>query len=221
MRTKLLPLLSLALLLAACGGSSGYHYPSVQLEYLTATSGADGSLQSILNDEGDTYTVVTDASGTTTAADTTLRIVANYAMVDEDEAGSGVKLYSVRTTFSSLPVPSDRLEQIVTDPADVLSIWMGLDYLNIVLAVKAQDGTHTFGFVEQSVSTDTAEGSKVVSLLLYHDMGDDIAAYTQRVYLSVPLRQYAESGITAVTVHFSLYTDTDTLETYTFDYKPS
>lgn len=45
----LLPLL--ACLLAGCGDDD-YHYPSVKLEFLTAFSGADGYLRSVVTDEG-------------------------------------------------------------------------------------------------------------------------------------------------------------------------
>ncbi len=44
----LLPLL--ACLLAGCGDDD-YHYPSVKLEFLTAFSGADGYLRSVVTDE--------------------------------------------------------------------------------------------------------------------------------------------------------------------------
>ena len=47
----LLPLL--ACLLAGCGDDD-YHYPSVKLEFLTAFSGADGYLRSVVTDEGET-----------------------------------------------------------------------------------------------------------------------------------------------------------------------
>ena len=47
----LLPLL--ACLLTGCGDDD-YHYPSVKLEFLTAFSGADGYLQSVVTDEGET-----------------------------------------------------------------------------------------------------------------------------------------------------------------------
>ena len=53
----LLPLL--ACLLAGCGDDD-YHYPSVKLEFLTAFSGADGYLQSVVTDEGETLPVVED-----------------------------------------------------------------------------------------------------------------------------------------------------------------
>ena len=54
----LLPLL--ACLLAGCGDDD-YHYPSVKLEFLTAFSGADGYLRSVVTDEGETLPVVEGA----------------------------------------------------------------------------------------------------------------------------------------------------------------
>ena len=57
----LLPLL--ACLLAGCGDDD-YHYPSVKLEFLTAFSGADGYLRSVVTDEGETLPVVEDKTKT-------------------------------------------------------------------------------------------------------------------------------------------------------------
>lgn len=213
----LLPLV--VCLLAACGGDE-YHYPSVKMEFVTAHAGADGNLQSILTDEGKTYTVVEDATKSNIGADSSVRMVSNYGPMAATDGTSGVKLYAAMRTISPVPQSVGEFKDgVKTDPADVLSIWMGIDYLNITLTVKAQSEKHTFAFIEDRVVADAGSDHKEVFPTLYHDSNNGVG-YTQRAYLSVPLRQYAAEGIEKVTVHFSLHTYSGEIKTYDFDYIP-
>ena len=68
----------LACLLAGCGDDD-YHYPSVKLEFLTAFSGADGYLRSVVTDEGETLPVVEDKTKTNIEANASVRVISNYA----------------------------------------------------------------------------------------------------------------------------------------------
>lgn len=213
----LLPLL--LCLLAACGDDE-YHYPSVKLEFLTAFSGADGRLHSVLTDEGETLPVVEDATDTKIEADTLRRIISNYALQEAADGTVGVKLYALGGVLSAAPRPADKFEGgVKTDPADVQSIWMGLDYLNMTLTVK-EGGEHNLHFVEDRVTVDTATGLSEVYLTLYHDALLTTASYTRRTYASVPLRPYAVEGVRKVTVHFSVHTYDDGVKTYDFEYVP-
>ena len=67
----------LSCLLASCGDDD-YRYPSVKQDFLTAFSGTDGRLESVLTDEGERLRIVEGASGLRVSADTAVRIVANY-----------------------------------------------------------------------------------------------------------------------------------------------
>lgn len=208
-------------LLTACGDDE-YHYPDVKLEYLTAFSDAGGDLESILTDEGTTYSVVEDASNIHINPNSSVRIVGNYGKIATADGNEGVKLYASLNAVSPLPMPADKFKDgVKKDPANILSIWMGLNYLNITLEVKAQNGKHKFGFIEDEVITNAETGKSEVYLTLYHDAGDDVQAYTQRAYLSVPLQQYAVDGVQSVAVHFSLLTYSGKVETYDFEYNPS
>ena len=66
----------LSCLLASCGDDD-YRYPSVKQDFLTAFSGTDGRLESVLTDEGERLRIVEGASGLRVSADTAVRIVAN------------------------------------------------------------------------------------------------------------------------------------------------
>lgn len=214
----LLPLL--LCLLVACGGDD-YHYPSVKLEFLTAFSGADGRLHSVLTDEGETLPVVEDLSDTQIKADTLCRIISNYALQKAADGTIGAKLYALGGVLSVTPQTADKFEEgVKTDPTDVLGIWMGLDYLNMTLIVK-EDGGHKFHFIEDEVKVDAATGCSEIYLTLYHDTKEEVVSYTRRAYASVPLRQYVVEGIRKLMVHFSVHTYDEGLKTYDFEYIPS
>ena len=84
----LLPLL--ACLLTGCGDDD-YHYPSVKLEFLTAFSGADGYLRSVVTDEGETLPVVEDKTKTKIEANASVRpIVTGYAAGEKTVITSGL-----------------------------------------------------------------------------------------------------------------------------------
>lgn len=213
-------LLVLTGLLTACGDD--YHYPSVKLEFLTATSGVDGRLKTILTDEGKTYTVVEDLSKMEIATNSSVRIVSNYELVTAADGSEGVKLYATLTPVCTFPLPPEKFENgVKTDPVELQSIWLGRDYLNLLLGIKAQDGKHLLHFVEDEVTADALTGLLTVHLTLYHDNVGDVQAYTRRAYASVPLFQYAATGAKQVKIYLTVYTYSGGSKTYEFDYIPN
>lgn len=214
----LLPLL--ACLFAACS-DDGYHYPSVKLEYLTAYSDADGASKYLLTDEGKKYAVLENADRLQMKADTFTRIVSNYELVKAADGTTGVRLYAVLHTISPLPLPAGEFKDgVKTDPVELQSIWMGRDYLNVLLGIKAQDGRHLLHFIEDKVEKDDTTGQVNVELTLYHDASNDVLAYTKRAYVSVPLWNYAAEGVRKVTVALSVNTYANGIKKYHFDYIP-
>lgn len=207
-------------LLTSCGDDD-YHYPSVKLEFLTAFSGADGSLQSVLTDEGEQYPVLENASKLTIDPNSFVRIVSNYEPVKAADGVAGVKLYAALGTISPFPLPADKFEDgVKTDPVELQSIWMGIDYLNLLLGIKAQDGKHLLHFIEDEVVKDKSTGLVTVRLTLYHDAANDVLAYTKRAYVSVPLWQYAEEGVKKVAVTMDINTYSGETKTFQFEYLP-
>lgn len=213
----LLPLL--LCLLSACGGDE-YCYPSVKLEFLTAFAGEDGSLCSVLTDEGDTFPVVEDRTNTRMDANASVRVISNYALENAADGTVGARLYGLSKVVSGIPRSADKFEGgVKVDPLDVLSIWMGLDYLNMTLEVKER-GKYTLGFVEDEVTMDATTGCCDVCLTLYHEAEEKTLSYTRRAYASLPLRQYATEGVRSVAVHLNVHTYSGTVKTYNFDYIP-
>lgn len=208
------------LMLVACGEEDDYEYPSVKLEFLTAYSDADGYPASILTDAGERFAVVERTSPTTTTPDSTIRIVSNYEPMQAADGTQGIKLYGWAYTLSPLPKPESSFEEgVKSEPAEMLSSWMGIDYVNILLEVK-QQGKHIIDFVEQEVTVDEAAGHATVNLLLYHDVASTVQDYTKRAYLSVPLWPYLSEGVERLAVNFTLTTSDGSRKTYTYEYIP-
>lgn len=209
----------LSCLLMSCSGDDDYHYPSVQLEFLTAYSNAEGKLQSVLTDEGKLLSVVEDLTNSSVKADTAVRIVSYYEKVTDDTGAEGGKLYAVSQAISSVPLPTETFtEGVKTKASEVMSSWLGYNYLNVVLTLK-QQGQHTLGFVEEEFSIDSSNGCATARVMLYHDATSDVEDYTKRAYLSIPLKQYLTEEVKRLFVYFSLYTDSETVETYEFTYE--
>lgn len=200
-------------ILAACGEDE-YQYPSVKLAYLTGYGNQNGSLQYVQTDEGDMLPILQDGSGLSTKPDSLIRMVTNYEATDD-----GIILYAAMTAIAPIPQPAEAFtDGIHTDAAEVLAIWMGWNYLNITLNVKAQNKQHVLHFIEEKI--EETDGNADVYIRLYHDDGDDIQAYTKRAYLSIPLKQYAQTDGGSTTIHFALTTYDGTVKTYDFDYTP-
>lgn len=210
----------LACMLVACSGNDDYHYPPVKLEYLTAYSDADGRLQAVRTDDGTLLPIVERTSNQTITPDSLVRIVTNYEPMQTADGAQGIKLYGWSAAIAPLPMTGEVEHDDAHVPAEVLSAWMGYEYLNILLGVK-QQGVHTYGFIEESLSTDVDAERAEVSFLLYHKTESEVDDYTKRSYLSIPLWPYLNEEVRSLTVHFALYTASGELRRYTFDYNPN
>lgn len=162
-------------------------YPSFEQAFLSAYSGARGMVERVLPDDGQMLEVVEDRSGIVLKGDTVVRVIANY----EELSGNRVIIYGMGWVIAPVPEPADSplfKDGILTDPVSLQAVWMGRDYLNLVFEARVKDQKHFFHVVEERVSEEN--GSKEVDLLLYHDAGNDLMAFSQRVYISVPLAGY-------------------------------
>ncbi len=203
-------------LLQSCDDDD-YRYPSVKQDFLTAFSDADGRLESVLTDEGGVFRIAEGGSDFRVTADTAIRMVATYETLMADNKIAGVKLYALLQTISPVPLPVDEFKEgVKTEPSEIQSIWLGHDYLNIILKVN-QQGKHFFHFVEDEVVVDEDSGRVKVRLTLYHDVTSAVQDYGKRAYLSVPLKQYMIGDVQGVDVYFSIYTYSDCFKTYVLD----
>lgn len=177
----------LLVLMTACG-EDDYYYPSVKLEYVTIEAGEDGRIQTLLPDKGVSLPVLEDRTGSSISPNTSRRVMSNYEVVS-----GGVKIYSLQSLITPVPKPEDDpvyKDGVKTDPVEVVSIWLGRDYLNMILNLKVSTGKgHTFGIVED---TSELETKGIVDMLLYHDANSDEEYYNRRAYISVPLAKYID-----------------------------
>lgn len=200
-------LFGLLLLVTACDDDD-YYYPSVKLEFVTVQSGEDGSVQTLIPDKGEPLPVSKDLTGSSITPNSSKRVLTNYEQVLSDGKKTA-KIYALQSPITPEPHSKDEApynDKIVTDPVNMTSIWMGREYLNLILSVKARgNAQQVFGMIEEEVvkKNDT---EKEVTLLLYHDVNGDEELYKRRAYISVPLAKYVETGITKITVRFKYYT---------------
>lgn len=193
-----------------------YTYPPVQMEFISVHTNETGTLDYFRNDDGKAYYVENATRFTNMRSDTLYRMVCNYEVLSAPSATDkgNTLIYALKQVVSVDPVCMDKVK---TDPVEVQSIWKkAVNYINIVLLVKSQNGKHLFHFIENGI---TEEGNrKRLTLTLYHDKSNDVEAYYQNAYLSVPLTKY--EGILAAgdIVDFRINTRSEGMKTYSFTY---
>lgn len=183
-------------------------YPNVVSDFVCAHTNADGYIKTITTDKGETYSVQQSIHAKT--ADSTYRCVSDYS-IDHD---GKLHLYDLKHIFSALPHTYSEEVAAIKHPLHIVSQWQVKGYINLALGIMTHDdGTHTFGFCEDSVTTDEG-GTRTVHVSLLHKQPEgDIEAYTKRTYLSMPLTRYV-----GLYEHLSLSINTyDGIKTFKYD----
>ena len=175
----------LATLLFASCGEEEYVFPDLVTEMVCLKTDANGFGTHFITDEGHVWNLLKDNQPDSLAADSTYRVVSRYAPLNDTEA----KAYSFYKTISSLPKPEGEYEAIHTDPVSIQSIWRSGDYLNMVLPIKVKDQEHELSFIENGIAENT-DGTKTLTLTLYHDRKGDVEGFDEKHYLSIPLWHY-------------------------------
>ena len=125
--------------------------------------------------------------------DTTYRVMLYYNKV----GNKPIELKSMRQAY--VVRPSDRLSSLTLkdDPVKLISAWKAQNgnYLNLSLGFMTgnmdDDGAvHKLGLVVDAVET-MGDGSRTYYLIFHHDQDSIPEYYTQTVYLSIPLKDYA------------------------------
>ncbi|WP_175630938.1 NigD-like protein [Bacteroides acidifaciens] len=204
MRRKLhsIWLWGLLFLMTACGDDD-YYYPPVKLEFVTVKAGGDGCIQTLIPDKGASLPVLEDRTRSAISPNTSRRVMSNYEVLAE-----GVCIYSLQSLITPEPKPEDDpvyKDGIKTDPVEMVSIWLGRNYLNMILNLKVSTGKgHVFGIVEDISELET---KGIVNMLLYHDANSDAEYYNRRAYISVPLEKYvdAENPDRVIKIKFKYY----------------
>lgn len=145
------------------------------------------------------YTV----SGFAEKGDTTYRAMLYYNKEDVGEVTvKGIKLAHVLR-----PSASDRALTLATDPVKLVSAWRADNgsYVNLSLGLMVgnaddDDAIHKLSLVLENVESG-GHGSKTYNLTLHHDQDSIPEYYTQTVYVSIPLRDYASGDRICIRVN--------------------
>ena len=168
----------LACLLAGCGDDD-YHYPSVKLEFLTAFSGADGYLRSVVTDEGETLPVVEDKTKTNIEANALVRVISNYASEVTADGTAGAVLYALSGVLSVVPQTVDKFhfveDEVIVDTATGCSEV----YLTLYHDAKEEVVSYTRrAYASVPLRQYAAEGiQKVMVHFSVHTYSGDIKTY--------------------------------------------
>ena len=201
-----------ALLFTSCGEEE-YVFPDLVTEMVCLKTDANGYGTHFITDEGHTWHLKKENQPDSLTADSTYRIVSRYAPLNDTEA----KAYSFYKTISSHPKPENIYKEIFTDPVSIQSIWRSGDYLNIILQIKVKDQKHDLDFIENGVA-ENPDGTKTLTLTLYHDRKNDVEGFDEKYYLSIPLWHYQEKLNKGDQIVFQLntYKEGMTSRNYTF-----
>ena len=203
----------LAMLVCSCERDDDYRYPSVLTDYVCLATGVAGKVERMLLDNGTSYPVsFADTYEKVPAfkADTLYRVVGVYELNAAEQEVEAV-IYSVGSVVSAVPVPLRKGEQMHQEPVYLQSIWLSGGYLNMVLEVKALNGKHSIGFVDT-----TPEGMQGKEFAFYHKVVDDVEAYRQKLYGSIPLGPFEENLQQGDTLRFVVNTYDDGLCSYEY-----
>lgn len=213
-RYTVLMMAVLALLICGCGqADEDYRYPSVLTDYVCLATGAAGKVERMLLDNGASYSVSfaeTYEKVPAFKADTLYRVVGVYELNAAEQEVEAV-IYSIGSVVSVVPVPLHKGEQMHQEPVYLQSIWLSGGYLNMVLEVKALNGKHSIGFVDT-----TPEGMQGKEFAFYHKVVDDVEAYRQKLYGSIPLGPFEENLQQGDTLRFVVNTYDDGLCSYEY-----
>lgn len=182
------------------------NYPSLYTDMLCVATAEDGTLNTVILDNGEQYDVsaqklTSDASGTI------LRCRASYTL----SAGK-LKLQSIANVFSEKAYPAEAFYTIVDgvalhdpsliprDPVKLISMWKSGGYINLHLGVLTTgNGIHAYAFCRDS------EGAYS---LVHQRPQEDAESYTGHLYLSMPIPQGVEHLSFSVYTYDGIYTKT-------------
>ncbi len=216
-RLKIYILFFFSLLLVACGEKE-FYYPNLITEMVCLNTNTEGIGNQFMTDEGKVWYLSENSQPDNLTADSTYRIICRYAPLAANENGKAeVQAYSMSSVIAPLPKPEREYEHIITDPVNLQSIWRRGDYLNMVLQVMVKDKNHHLSFIEDGLFTNL-NGTRTLTLKLYHDSCGDIEGFEQTYYLSVPLWHYQdrlEKG-DQIEFHLNTYKEGMTYRTFTY-----
>ena len=165
-------------------------YSQMMAELADAHVNSDKRVDYVDTDEGERLVLSKSASASfITKSDTTYRVSFYYKKVDDKAESLAMGRVSVLS-----PLPAKDIKDMKTDPVRIESMWIGESkkYANLSLylmtgATDSDSLRQVLGCRRDALVTNT-DGTRTLRLTLYHNQGDVPEYYSQRVYLSIPIK---------------------------------
>lgn len=104
------------------------------------------------------------------------RVVLNYTPL----RGDTVKINSVSDIFTGTVEGSSAVANLIKDPVKIQSVWVGGNYLNLILEIEYFDKAHVIGLFRDTQSP-------TIDLHFSHSRNNDPPGYTKKLYASFSL----------------------------------
>ncbi len=154
----------------------------------------------------DNYRVLVPHNQSTYAGKAGQRVIINYTPLD----GDSIKINSISDIYTGEIKKRDNIESIQNDAVKMQSVWVGGDYLNMILDVEFYDKAHIVDLL-QSVSSED------VNLYFIHSKNDDPPGFYKKMYLSFSLTSLKTNN--SQPINFKLHLKTLTgMQIYNFEY---
>lgn len=208
----------LTIILTACSSDSKVTYPDYFLEYATVLRKIRNSNDlSVRLDDWKEYPLDISAVNIDLSGNDSVRVICYYTKENSEMSSEGsvsitptLKLASV--ALAQIPSNVAEAPNHRDDPISFLSISKGAYFLNFLFEVSVKEKEHLFYVDVPLVAYDTL-GKVHLTFRLYHDCNGDYAAYSSRIYMSIPLYSYWDSLQNGGSVTIQ-YRDEDNLMQY-------
>jgi len=207
--TDILCVLCLTCLMACSDGDddSGGYIPPYITDLMMATTDADGKIQRVCLDDGTEYNVASQQISLS-AKETKIRCMATYTHANHQP----FQLHSIAPIFTDVPHPANSIRVMINglvyqdvsllprDQMKVISMWKSGGYLNLHLGMMTTDnGMHEFLFCEDAPGQYS---------LLHSRPSSDGSAYTEHLYMSMPIPDGVDEFTFTVRTYDGDYTRT-------------
>ena len=196
--------LFLLLLCVSCSNDDDRVVPNVLTEICDICIDESGIAVTATLDNG-TVLDISSQQLTASVADTVLRSVIDYAIVD------GLpKVYNNSPAFCSEALPQDSFNALPQDPLKVISVWQAGKYINMVLGeMTTGKAPHAYAFCIEEL-----RGKTLYVSLLHKQPEGDAESYTRKAYASLPLANTYVTDYDSIALSITTF---EGVQTYTFE----
>ena len=194
-RLTILLFVTAAVVLCSCSDDDSWA-PAYVTDFADIRTDGSGTAVSMTLDDGTIYGwseagtngelnikyQISDSKGL--KPDTVYRAICLYTLQEK-----AATLHSFSLAFA--PEPQSDVDDMKMASCTIQSIWRGGAYINARMLVQGKDQSHIVAFIDKGIE-EKEDGYKQLTLYLYHDQNGDVEAFTRTVYLSCPLRGYAD-----------------------------